>query len=82
MRRKRKQGARRLCPEAQEALLRTLQLSCCMLFLSFVILIHIGGLSAEHYRLYQMARELWSSPPGLLLLGTLACFILQDQSPG
>jgi hypothetical protein len=59
-------------------LLSTLQLSCVLLFLAFVILVHISNNSTLNVDLLLTAQELTKLPAGLLLLAVLASAILED----
>jgi hypothetical protein len=65
---------------ASSALLGTLQLCCAMLFCSFMLLVHTGGLSPSTYGEYRTAVELANSPVGLLLLASLFSVIAEEKS--
>ncbi len=65
---------------ASSALLGTLQLSCAMLFCSFTMLVHTGGLSPTNFSEYRTAVELANSPVGLLLLASLFSVIAEEKS--
>ena len=57
-----------------------LQVACAMLFCAFVLLLHMRPLSPEKSTLWYMILELSSSPVGVLLLGVIACALLEERS--
>ena len=57
-----------------------LQVACTMLFCAFMLLVHMGPLSPEKSELWYSILELTSSPAGILLLGIIACALLEERS--
>lgn len=49
-----------------------------MVFCSFLVLIHTGGLSARNYELYRLAGDLVSASLGVFLVGNLAALFLEE----
>ena len=58
----------------------SLRLSCLMLLGSWLLLIHMGPLTPAVRVLYCTARELYTSPVGILLLGGIASVLLEERS--
>ena len=55
----------------------TLRLCCCMLFCSFLLLLHTGGLTVRTYSLFRLAAELQSSSAAVLLAGNVSALLLE-----
>ncbi len=58
----------------------SLLLSCAMLFGAWVLLVHMGSLTPAERTLWLTARELYTSPAGILLLGGVASVLLEERS--
>lgn len=71
-------GLSRMSEEAFCLLAGTLKTCCTMVFCSFLILVHTGGLSVQDYDLYRLAGELVSSSLGVFLVGNLAALFLEE----
>jgi len=57
--------------------LRSLQLSCLMLFCSFLLNLEPGGL-VRGFAQRMTAQALYEAPQGILLVGLLASVLLED----
>lgn len=60
----------------------TLRLCCCMLFCSFVLLVHTNGLAVRTYALYRLAAELQASSGAVLLAGNVSALLLELMKRG
>ena len=56
---------------------RSLQISCMLLFCSFLLLLNAGSPVQEHAR-YITALALYETPQGVLLLGLILSVCLED----
>lgn len=66
--------------EGRELLLTALRLSCLLLFCAWVMLIHTGQLCWDNTEIYRTARALYRQPAGLILLGLLGSYLLEERS--
>ena len=66
-----------MCPAAWYIFIRTLQLSCLLLFLSLVVLIEYMGNSGSH-TLYKLAMALYELPQALLIISMIASVCIED----
>lgn len=71
-----------MCDLSWEILIRSLQLSCVMLFCAFMLLADAGAMTAENYTTYLLADELYRLPQGLLLLAAMAGAVIEDYRCG
>ena len=71
---------RSMSPEGHELLLTALRLSCILLLCSLVLLIHTGELSWENAPLRRTALLLYRQPAGLVPLGLLGSYLLEERS--
>ena len=69
-----------MCQISWELLIRSLQLSCVLLFCSFVLFMHTGPLTIWNFDTYQLARELATLPQAILLVAMLAGAIIEERS--
>lgn len=53
-------------------LLGTLRLCCAMLFSSWLLLVHTGGITPDTYALCRLSGELQTSSLAILILGNIA----------
>ena len=58
----------------------SLLLSCAMLLCAWLLLLHMGPLTPAVRETWCMARELYTSPAGVLLVGAIACVLLEERS--
>ena len=69
-----------MCEPAWFIFLRSLQLSCLMLFCCLMLLWDLPTDAVRAHAQYILAMAMLESPQGLLLIGLLASVILEDQS--
>lgn len=66
-----------MCPAAWYIFIRTLQLSCLLLFLSMVLLLEYTGNSGSH-TLYRLAMALYELPQALLIISMIGSVCIED----
>lgn len=66
----------RMCPDAWYIFMRTLQLSCLLLFLSLVSL--IGYENTGSYELFNMAAALYELPQSLLIISMIGSICIEE----
>ncbi len=66
----------RMCPDAWYIFMRTLQLSCLLLFLSLVSL--IGYKNTGSHELFNMAVALYELPQSLLIISMIGSICIED----
>lgn len=66
-----------MCPAAWYIFIRTLQLSCLLLFLSLVLLIEYTGNAGGH-SLYKLAMALYELPQALLIISMIGSVCVED----
>jgi len=71
-------GFDNISEEAFCMLCGTLKTCCAMVLCSFMLLVHMGDVSARCFSQYMTALELALSPVGILLVGGIASVILED----
>jgi len=71
---------RNMSPEAYSMALGTLQVCCTMIFCAFMLLVHRENSAENTRQLLLIARELYRSPLGVILLGVIFCPILEERS--
>lgn len=67
-----------MCDFSWKLLVRTLQLSCVMLFCAFVLLMDAGAMTPQNYSTYLLANELFRLPQGLLIISVLGGAVIED----
>lgn len=67
-----------MSPPAWEITLRSLQLSCVMLFCSWMLLAGAGTYSIETNYVYQLAYELARLPQAVLLAAVIAGAVIEE----
>lgn len=71
---------RSMSPEGHALLLTALRLSCVLLLTALVLLIHTGTLSWENVAVHRTVRQLYRQPAGLIALGLLGSYLLEERS--
>ena len=71
-----------MCPAAWYIFLRSLQLSCFLLFCAFLLLLGWEQAVYEQYHLYLTAMSLQESAQALLLVAVLLSALVEDASRG
>ena len=66
----------RMCPDAWYIFMRTLQLSCLLLFLSLVSL--IGYENTGSHALFNMAAALYELPQSLLIISMIGSICIEE----
>lgn len=66
----------RMCPDAWYIFMRTLQLSCLLLFLSLVSL--IGYENTGSHELFNMAAALYELPQSLLIISMIGSISIEE----
>lgn len=68
-----------MCEPAYEIFLKALILSCVLLFCSIMIFIYIGGVTANTYYLYLLAKELSQIPAALMFIAGIGSVCIEEQ---
>lgn len=66
----------RMCPDAWYIFMRTLQLSCLLLFLSLVSL--VGYKNTGSHELFNMAAALYELPQSLLIISMIGSICIEE----
>ena len=66
-----------MCPDAWYIFIRCIQLSCVMLFCSFLLLLSCGGSMMQRAQ-YMTAMALYEGPQGLLLGGLILSVFAEE----
>ncbi len=64
---------------AWELTIRSLQLSCALLFAAWLLLLDAGTYSARTCEAYRMAQELALLPEGVLLFAAIAGAVIEER---
>ncbi len=67
-----------MCELSWEILMKSLMLSCILLFCAWMLLVDAGSLTAANYGTYLLAEEMTRLPQAILLFGVLASGIVED----
>jgi len=62
--------------------IRSIQLSCFLLFCAFILMLKCGGSESGGYELYMTARSLYELPQALLLIAGIASACIDELQSG
>ena len=68
-----------MCEASWELLMRSLQLSCVLLFSAFMLFLSNGPLSAQNYDTYRLACEFTTLPQAILLVAMIAGAVIEER---
>ncbi len=68
-----------MCDLSWELLMRAMQLSCVLLFCSFLLFLSTGPLSIWNAYTYKLAQELARLPQAILLVAMIAGAVIEEQ---
>lgn len=68
-----------MCDLSWELLMRAMQLSCVLLFCSFLLFLSTGPLSIWNAYTYKLAQELTRLPQAILLVAMIAGAVIEEQ---
>lgn len=69
-----------MCEISWELLIRALQLSCVLLFCSFMLFLSSGPLTIWNYDTYKLAQEFSTLPQAILLVAMIAGAVIEERS--